>query len=500
MKKYDDIVVGSGISGLTMALFLAINGRKVLLIEKAPRIGGSLAVFYREGVPFDTGFHFTGGLQDGGLFHDMLSALGLYDLIQPVFMSEDNANTFFFESEHRVFEIPYGFSRIRERLKGYFPKETGAVDQYFDRVLKVCADTPSMDLRNLATNQHHIDEDFQSLQQVLDGLTGDQILKALLSGFAMCYGTKPSEVSFANHSRICLGLYESVARLAGGGGALIEAFRKRFLDLDVDIRCGCSIAEMADISNQRVGKFVLSTGEEVECENCVLTVHPKEILKLMPEGTMGRAFISRVSSFEASSGFFALFATLDPGAAGRDSGNSIVSFFPHTDINRLLEPECRNSSALVLIRSTEEINGTTRTSISALETSFPEHVAEWKESRRGQRPEAYQDYKKQHTGEILERIFRLFPDYRERLRVLDAASVLTFRDYLNSPDGSAYGVKQKLGQYNLFGKLPLRNLYAAGQSSLLPGIIGAMMSSFIVGRSVIKEDKYAEFVGRHLCS
>ena len=72
--------------------------------------------------------------------------------------------------------------------------------------------------------------------------------------------------------------------------------------------------------------------------------------------------------------------------------------------------------------------------------------------------------------------------------MVDAASPLTFRDYLNSPDGSAYGVKQKIGQFNVLGRLPLRNMYAAGQSSLLPGIVGAMMSSFIVGRKIIEKD------------
>jgi len=33
MRKYDDIVVGSGISGLTMTLLLAITGCRVLLLE-----------------------------------------------------------------------------------------------------------------------------------------------------------------------------------------------------------------------------------------------------------------------------------------------------------------------------------------------------------------------------------------------------------------------------------------------------------------------------------
>ena len=97
MKKYDDIVVGSGISGLTMALILGMNGRKVLLLEKEPRIGGSVARFYRKGVPFDIGFHFTGGLHEGGILHDILTALDLNEFIQPVFYSGGNASSYLFE-------------------------------------------------------------------------------------------------------------------------------------------------------------------------------------------------------------------------------------------------------------------------------------------------------------------------------------------------------------------------------------------------------------------
>ena len=51
-----------------------------------------------------------------------------------------------------------------------------------------------------------------------------------------------------------------------------------------------------------------------------------------------------------------------------------------------------------------------------------------------------------------------------------------------------------------FGKLPLRNVYAAGQSSLLPGVIGAMMSAFIVGRSIEEKEDYARFLSQRLGS
>ena len=95
---------------------------------------------------------------------------------------------------------------------------------------------------------------------------------------------------------------------------------------------------------------------------------------------------------------------------------------------------------------------------------------------------------------ITERFCSLYPQYRNDFKVIDAASVLTFRDYLFSPEGNAYGIKQKMGQFNLFGKLPLVNIYVAGQSAVLPGIVGAMVSSFIVARNLIGKDKFNQFI------
>ncbi|MBI4848351.1 MAG: NAD(P)/FAD-dependent oxidoreductase [Nitrospirae bacterium] len=498
MQKYDDIVVGSGISGLTMALILGMNGRKVLLLEKSPRIGGSVSRFYKKGVPFDTGFHFTGGLHKNGLLYDMLSVLGIRDLIQPVFLSEENANSFFFEPEGRLYEIPYGLEKLKKKFKDYFPGEVSALDRYFEKVQQVCANTPSMNLQALTALHSPMNEDFLSLDEVLNGLTGNPVLKALLSGFAMCYGVMPKEISFANHSRMCLGLYESVARVKDGGEAFIKAFEAKFKSSDIEIRCGKYIARLEDVYNKKVGRFILNTGEEVTAENCIFTIHPGEILKVLPEQHLSKAFVDRVTSFESSAGFFTVFAVLDEEYDEPDFNSNILSIFPHTDVNQLLDPANTGASALVIIKSIEEVKGKIYKTINAFEPSFIEHVENWKDSKTGRRSQSYGDYKEERVENITGRIYNAFPRYKDRIKVINSASVLTFRDYLNSPDGSAYGVKQKIGQYNLIGKLPLRNLYAAGQSSLLPGIMGAMMSSFLVGRYILEEEQYNKFLSKSL--
>ena len=389
--------------------------------------------------------------------------------------------------------------KIKKKLKEYFTGEASAIDGYFDKVEHVCAQTPSMNLRTLTTRHQSLEEDFISLDEMLGRLTRNPLLKAVLSGFATCYGVKPEEISFADHSRICLGFFESIAHVKGGGGAFVKAFETKFRDFDINIRCNDFIVDLAGIHDKKVGSFILSSGEEISSDNCIFTIHPREILSILPEKHLSRAFINRVNLFESSIGFFSVFAVLEPGFEEPDFADTIFSILPGCDLNQLLDPAYTGTPALLLIKSVEQVGGENRKTIVALEPSFPEHVKAWKDSQTGMRPQEYQDYKKTRVDAVLKRIFRLFPEYKNSLRVLDSASVLTFRDYLNNYDGSAYGIKQKLNQFNVIGQLPLRNLYAAGQSSLLPGLLGAMLSSFIVAGSILDEDTYNKFLLKNLC-
>ena len=498
MKNYDDIVVGSGISGLTMSLLLAMSGHRVLLLEKAPHIGGSLSRFSRKGIAFDTGFHFTGGFHEGGILSDILVLLGMRDLLEPIFLTDQRQNQFIFESHNKRFEHPVGIANIKKCFQGYFPSETQAIDRYFDMVQSVCDRTPSLNLQSNSIAPPNLDEDYVTLDKVLKDLTSDALLRGLLSGYAMCYGVRPDEMSFANHSRMCLSFYESLACVKGGGDAFVRAFEKKFKEYDVEVRCNATIAELVDIRENKVGRFVLSTGEEIAADNCVFTIHPKDIVSVLPRDHFSKAFMNRVSSFEPSAGFFSVFASLK-GNEDPYPGGTIISLFPDDDVNKLLDPHYTGQPALVIIKSPDQNADGTGRGVSILEPSFVDQVSPWSNSRRGKRPQEYLDYKMKRVESIKEHIFSVFPAYRESMTFLDAGSLLTAKDYLNSPDGSAYGVKQKMGQFNLIGKLSLHNLYAAGQSALLPGIIGAMMSSLIVGRAVVGKEQIGKLLNQTLC-
>jgi all-trans-retinol 13,14-reductase len=489
-EKYDHLVVGSGISGLTAALLLGLNKRRVLLIEKAPHIGGSMARFKLRGVPFDTGFHFTGGFSPGGLLDDMLTVLGIRNEIQPVFLDPERANRFVFEETGESVEFPSSPALLSRKLSEAFPADAEAVKKYFERVEHVRNQTVTMDIRHIHSAPEPVEEDFITLQSALDELTDNEQLKAALSGFAMCYGTPPAEVSFAAHCRMCHGLYESVARVEQGGEAFIRAFEAAFRPLDIDIACNTVIEECLDLHDRTVGKVRLSSGDEVSFDTGLFTINPHSILQILPEENLSRGFAHRVNAFEPSAGFFTLFAL----TGEENPDDQIVSLFPSADVNAMLNSESADESAIVMMRGRETVDGKPCHTLIAFEPCFENTTAPWAASELRQRPADYYAWKQQKTDRMCERIFAAFPELRGRLSVLDSASPLTFRDYLHSPDGSAYGIKQKVGQFNLIGRLPWRNLFAAGQSALLPGVVGAMISSFIVVRSLLGRTDLSSFI------
>ncbi len=495
--KYNDIVVGSGISGLTMALLLANNGRSVLLLEKSPVIGGSLTRFKRKGIPLDTGFHFTGGFSGDGILWDMLRVLGIHGDIQPLFINEHENNRIIFEKDNSVFNIPSGLEDFKEKLITEFPAEAEGIEDYFRSVRQVCSDTVNMDLRRLDNHSTPLKEEYITLQSVLNNLTANKRLQSILAEYSLCHGTRPSEVSFANHCRVSLGLYEGVARVKNGGEAFINAFSNAFEKHDISINTNTSISSFAEFKDRRAVSAVLSSGEEIEFDNCVFAIHPREILKILPARRLSRAFQSRINEFEPSIGFFSVYGIVDHDA-GEEFDPSIISFFPADTLDEMFSADYSGDPPLVIIKSREKVRGREYNVINAFEIEFTEEVKEWWDSTTGHRPAGYQEYKEKRIARIIKRIFRQFPQYEKRFSFLEAASMLTFRDYLHSHDGTAYGIKQKVGQYNLCGRLPFRNLFAVGQNAILPGLMGAMMSSFIVARMLVGREKYQDYIHRRI--
>lgn len=75
---------------------------------------------------------------------------------------------------------------------------------------------------------------------------------------------------------------------------------------------------------------------------------------------------------------------------------------------------------------------------------------------------------------------RSIPELAGNIEHAECATALTLRDFTHNPFGSMYGVKHKIGQYNPLPLTKAKNLYLAGQAIVAPGIMGAIISAFLV--------------------
>ena len=485
--EYDDIVVGGGISGMSMAMLMARAGRKVLLLEKQPFIGGCMRRFVRGGIPFDTGFHFTGGFN--GLLTDMLAALGIESEIEPVSLNDADSNHIILTASNRKYDLPSGFEPLKQALYKYFPNEKTAIDEYFKTEIQIESKTPFMNLQKLNSMElldlmRHIDEDDMPLQQYLDSITQDKNLQIVLGGFAFCYGSSPRETSLATHCRISFGMHESLARVKNGGDAFIDAFKRQAKRLNIEFRTGVTIAAIGSRSRRSANSVTLTDGSVCSMQNCIMAIHPHEILKFMPDGDVHtETFRQNVANYEESGSFFSIFAEITGGEpvptdlSSIISGNSIDAVISNTP----------GATAMAALTYQEEFKGVNRNVLCAFETALLAAGTHWENSNSRRNDPEYQQFKQERAEDMIRRIVETYPQFAGRIKLTSTASALTLRDYL-PPYGSAYGIKHKIGEYGLIGRLPYRNFYAIGQNALLPGAVGAMLSAFIVGRFILGQN------------
>jgi all-trans-retinol 13,14-reductase len=502
MQNYDYLVVGSGITGLTAARILGQHGQRVLLLEKAPALGGSLTRFRVGGIPFDVGFHFTGGFRADrtGVFDEMLTLLGIRERIRPQFYKQETCHRMVFPSLGVDYVMPCRMDVVRAGLERDFPGQRAGLERYFARHHAVIAATPTLSVAGLDTHPDPIDDDHVTLQAVLDECISDPVLQTLLAGWCLCYGTSPKEVSFATHCRVSFAMEESLARVEEGGDALVAALVEALRGDGVDIRTGTTIRECADVAERKVRRFVLTDGTEVGAQGCIFAIHPRNYLELLPTAHLSKAFRHRIEDFAPSTGFFAVYGALEQPVG--DASSMLTAILPEADLNKLMTPRTLEAEegAMSVLRCREQGPAGLVDTVTVLEVAFPETTARWAGTYLGRRGAEYEAYKARRTRSIEERTQRYVPECRG-MRTLASATMLTFRDYLNSPEGSAYGIRQRMGQFNVLGRLPLTNLYAAGQSALLPGVIGGMTSAFLVCRGILGLEVFRQYLARRFsCS
>jgi len=130
--RYDAIVIGSGLGGLTAAALYARAGRKVLVLERNASFGGAATVYRHGPLSIEASLHEIDGLDAHDAKFPILRALGLDRDITFVDVGD------LFEVRSPVigepFVLPHGIEAARTAAKQRFPLQAKGIDGYFDRI------------------------------------------------------------------------------------------------------------------------------------------------------------------------------------------------------------------------------------------------------------------------------------------------------------------------------------------------------------------------------
>jgi phytoene dehydrogenase-like protein len=173
-EKYDAIVIGAGVGGLTAAARLARSGLRVVLLEKDSHYGGTACAYSRNGFTFPMG---PLGFSSPDVVRDTLRGLGLGRDLE--FRHVDyKIRAFGIEA---VVSLPY--AALIDELAGLFPAEEAGLRRFFEDVQKV-----STGLERAGIERGMI----VSAAEYLDGVVKDDRLRRILGSI----GTRQPSFGF----------------------------------------------------------------------------------------------------------------------------------------------------------------------------------------------------------------------------------------------------------------------------------------------------------------
>ena len=486
--KYDYVIIGGGVSGMTTAIILAKNSFEVALVEKSKKTAPLIRGFTRKGVYFDTGFHHTGGLGDGEILDTLFRYLGLADRLEKIPFDPDGFDLLLCRDTGFEFRFPYGFEKIRDRLLETFCDEANAINQYLQAVKESFDSFPYLRLEPDRLNKSILETVHgPSLRQLLDSLTNNPALKWVLSLHCLLHGVPPEQVPFAYHACIAGSYYESVHGIKGGGRKLAGAYDDLLAEFGVDVYCGHEVSEIRPSANNRPSGVRLKDGTSLECYNCISTIHPTEFLKLVPESPFRPAYRKRLRQLDETSSAYMLFAGCRDIPESLAHRNTLIT--SNWDWTDSIGKNPLENRPLYLCCN-QQAQG--QSGIYGLIGIVPAQMIEmepWLDSAPGRRPKGYVQFKEKISLDLQRYMERCLPEIAGHVEFTECATPLTLRDFANNPFGSIYGVKHKIGQYNPMPLTKSKNLYLAGQAVVAPGIMGAVISAFLVCGFIIGHEQ-----------
>jgi len=505
-RGWDAIVVGSGIGGLATAGLLARHkGARVLVLERHYTAGGFTHTFHRPGYEWDVGVHYVG---DAHRPHTLLARVfdhltdgelawaDMGEVYDTIVIGDDR------------YELPAGRRAFRDRMCEYFPRQTGAIDRYLERVgtavkrskrffLEKALPGPVARAIGPVLRWPALRDARQTVAEVLGDLTDDPRLIGVLTGQYGDYGLPPGQASFFMHAMLVAHYFGGASYPVGGSSRIAATM------LPAIERAGGAVVTSADVEQILVerGRAVgvrLAGGEEVRAPIVVSDAGVAVTYgRLLDRDVAARAGLSpTIPGVPPSLSHVSLYLGLDRDAESLGLGRSNLWVYPGHDHDRNLarftaDPEAPLPVAYLSFPSAKDPDFANRfpgkATIEVVGVAPWEWFARWQDTRWHKRGDDYEAFKQRLADRMRAELERQCPQVAGAIDHAELSTPLSTRHFAGHPHGEIYGLSHTPARFaarQLRPQTPIPGLYLTGADICTAGVAGAVMGG-VLSASVI---------------
>lgn len=481
--KYDIIIIGGGLGGLVCGCILSRAGKRLLVLEKGKHTGGCIQSYRRGGMEFDTGFHYVGGLEEGQLLRRVFDYLGLMKL--PWKRMDEVVDRVMIGK--RTFALAQGYDRFAQMLADEFPAKRDALYQYADLLKR----TEEMQLN--ALNPHSSDMDFHTwmletnayryLQEKFD----DSLLVDVLSGASLKMELRKDTLPLFTFTHGYCGYVGSSWRIAGSGSLIAEALAEQIRSQGGEVICNAEVDELLEKEGQLTG-VRCKDGRIYEGIQFICATHPAEMCRMLKQGgLLKNVYRHRICRQENTNGMFTVSLCLKPHALPYANWNYYV--YRHPDI--WTYPSDGEIDRVLAASHVPDDGGEYVRQIDLLAPMDWSLCRPWIFTQVGKRGPEYEAMKLRMADACMTLAESCIPGLRRAVVQCYTSTPLTYRDYVHTPDGSAYGMRKDFNS-PFGGMLPVRtpipDLFLTGQSLMVHGVQGVTMTALFTCAEIIGRD------------
>jgi len=453
--KFDVVVAGAGLGGLTAANVLAKRGRKTLLLEQHFQLGGLATCFRRKKHVFDVALH--------GFPVGMKKTLRKYWSKE---MAERIVQVPSIRFDNPQFSLDTTFTKehFTEILEDKFQVERSVVDAFF-------AELDAMnyyDDRSM-TNRELFEKYFPGRNDVVR-LLMEPITYAngsTLDEPAITYG-----IVFSNF------MSKGVYTFLGGTDAMIDMMLRELRGNGVEVRTTARLEKVDFDRKGRVAAAVVD-GKTIECDavlsNGNLISTAREWAGL---DRFSKEFVEKIEAVRLNNSSCQVYFGLKPGESIDPMGDLLfTSTHPVFEPEAILSKNVTSRTYSLYYPSIRPEREPDHTIVASMNAEF----ADWRDLEG----DAYETAKKKLADESLADLENRIPGISDKLDHIEVATPKTFKRYTLHGGGASFGTKFEGLDVSMGLPKEIPGLFHAGSVGIImSGWLGAANYGVIVANNV----------------